>query len=111
MGSNSHGQLGIDETVGMKNSPCLVELPPKRINMINCGGNVSFVVTDEGQVFSWGQGKFGQLGRGETQDQFKPEEVKFKISNRIIKANAGLEHVAFLDVTGRLFVCGSNEKG
>lgn len=44
-------------------------------------------------------------------DQFKPKEIQFKVSNRIIKADAGLEHAAFLDVTGRLFVCGSNEKG
>lgn len=103
--------MGIDENVESKNSPCLVELPPKRINVINCGGNVTFVVTDEGQVFSWGQGKFGQLGSGENKDKFKPEEITFRVSNRIIKVDAGLEHAAFLDVTGRIFVCGSNEKG
>jgi secretion-regulating guanine nucleotide exchange factor len=62
-------------------------------------------------VFSWGQGKFGQLGSGRQQDRFKPEEVHFKSSTRIIKVNAGNEHAAFLDVTGRLFMCGSNEKG
>ena len=33
------------------------------------------------------------------------------MNTRIIKVSAGLEHTAFLDVTGRLFVCGSNEKG
>lgn len=111
MGSNSHGQLGIDEPTDSKNSPCLVELPPKRYSMINCGGNTSFVCSEEGTVYSWGQGRFGQLGSGKTQDRFKPEEVNFKVNTRIIKVSAGLEHTAFLDVTGRIFVCGSNEKG
>lgn len=62
-------------------------------------------------MFSWGQGKFGQLGSGRQQDLFKPEEVHFNSNTRIIKVNAGNEHAAFLDVTGRLFMCGSNEKG
>ena len=111
MGSNSYGQLGIDEPTELKNSPCLVELPQKRISLINCGGNVSYVCAEDGTVYSWGQGTFGQLGHGKTQDRFKPEEVPFKVNTRIIKVNAGMEHVVFLDVTGRLFVCGSNDKG
>lgn len=112
MGSNSHGQLGIDDPVDSKNSPCLVDsLPLKRISLINCGGNCTFISTEDGQVFSWGEGKFGQLGSGKVQDRFRPEDIYFKQNTRIIKVNAGLEHVAFLDVTGRLFVCGSNERG
>ena len=40
MGSNNHGQLGIDDPIDLKNSPILVDrLPVKRYAAIGCGGN------------------------------------------------------------------------
>jgi len=112
MGSNLHGQLGIDDPVETKNSPILVDkLPTNRIQIVSCGGNHTFVSSDDGEVFSWGEGCHGALGTGKLQDQFAPVKVNFPGNTKIVKIDSGLKHTAFLDVTGRIYVCGSNHQG
>lgn len=57
MGANEFGQLGIDDPVRYKNSPVLIEnVPVRHVSQIACGGNSSFLCSDEGQVYSWGEG-------------------------------------------------------
>ena len=69
MGSNEHGQLGIDDPVRFKNSPVLVEnIDVRHVQMIACGGNQSFLCSEDGEVYSWGHGQFGSLGLGTLQD-------------------------------------------
>lgn len=49
MGNNENGQLGIDDPVRFKNSPVLVEnFPVRHINSIACGGNMSFLCSEDG---------------------------------------------------------------
>ena len=79
--------------------------------MIACGGSHSFVCTDEGEVYSWGDGQYGALGLGTLQDQFKPVKVDIPGDSRIVKVDAGLEHCGMVDMAGRIFVCGNNSKG
>ena len=63
MGANEFGQLGIDDPVRYKNSPVLIEnVPVRHVSQIACGGNSSFLCSDEGAVFSWGEGQHGALG-------------------------------------------------
>ena len=115
MGSNSHGQLGIDDAVEIKNSPVLIEKIPLQsdccLKLVACGGNQSLLCTDDGKVFSWGEGKHGSLGQGTLQDQFKPGLVKLPDGVKVATLDCGLEHSAFVDIGGRIFVAGSNSKG
>ena len=67
MGSNSHGQLGVaDPSSNFKNTPTLVEgaLQEHLVSKISCGNFHSLALTNDGFAFSWGQGKFGALGNG-----------------------------------------------
>ena len=79
MGSNSAGQLGIGEpTVKSKNTPTLVETSPFIENVVvkvSCGNFHSLALTENGKVFSWGQGRFGALGHGRSDNLFAPFEV------------------------------------
>jgi alpha-tubulin suppressor-like RCC1 family protein len=98
--------------VRFKNSPVLIEdIPVRRINHIACGGNHSFLCSDEGQVFSWGEGKHGALGLGTLQDRFKPSKIQIPNDARIAKVDCGLEHSIMLEVSGRVYASGSNKKG
>ena len=102
MGSNSHGQLGIDDAVEVKNSPVLIEKIPLQsdcsLKLVACGGNQSFLCTDDGQAYSWGEGKHGSLGQGTLQDQFKPEPVKLPAGVKVATLDCGLEHSAFVNI-------------
>ena len=64
MGSNRCGQLGIrDQSVKENGSPILVQhMTGHRITDISCGGMHTIVATDRGEVYSWGEGRYGALG-------------------------------------------------
>ncbi len=102
MGSNKHGQLGIGEPIEFKNSPVLIEGIPgnRRVNQITCGGNQTLAVLENGEVYAWGQGAFGATGLSKLQDCFKPEKITFNAEQKITKVSAGLNHSAFIDVSG-----------
>ena len=54
-------------SIRMKNSPILVEnLMDKISSVIACGGNHSMVVTEDGDLYGWGQAKYGAVGTGTT---------------------------------------------
>lgn len=110
MGSNKYGQLGIDEPTEVRNSPVLVDkLPQKRVNVVSCGGNQTFVAVDQGEVYSWGEGKDGALGIGKLQNAFAPQKVQ--VECLITKVDCGDRHTAMIDVTGKVLVCGANDHG
>ena len=80
MGSNRCGQLGIrDAQVQQKNSPVLVEqLLGSKIVDVSCGGNHTMVVSESGDAFTWGEGRYGALGVPDVEtDQHRPQKVIF----------------------------------
>lgn len=125
MGDNSHGQLGInDKRAKSKNSPVLVEnLMDKKPAYIACGAYHTVIATctksflnfliEDGEVYSWGSGKHGQLGVFSNNDQYAPVYVRFNEARntQITQLSCGSQHTIFLDATGRAFVCGSNSEG
>ena len=77
IGCNRNGQLGNgDSSIRIKNSPVLVESLinlTSGISSVSCGENHTVVCTQTGEVFSWGEGRFGALGvSGADSDQFSP---------------------------------------
>jgi len=71
-------------------------------------------MTRLGDVFSWGNNDFGQLGiNNSRQVAFAPHLVNFGQYYRtnIKQVNAGSYHSAFVDDIGRLFMCGRGEQG
>lgn len=50
------------------------------------------LVTKDGSVFSWGCGKWGQLGLGSTFDSDTPQLVKKLQSMTVVQAAVGEEH-------------------
>ncbi|MBB4904289.1 alpha-tubulin suppressor-like RCC1 family protein [Actinophytocola algeriensis] len=82
-GSNEHGQLGHFAT-GYATSPrpvCAVGAtdcaadPLTNVATIAAGQRHSVAVLTDGTVLSWGDGAFGQLGNGTTNDQDTPAPV------------------------------------
>ncbi|KAL9426199.1 hypothetical protein AB3S75_033054 [Citrus x aurantiifolia] len=76
-GGNQFGQLGtgVDQA---ENVPKLLETPileSKRAKVVSCGARHSAVLTEDGQVLSWGWNKYGQLGLGDSIDRNIPSLV------------------------------------
>jgi alpha-tubulin suppressor-like RCC1 family protein len=77
---------------------------------ISAGHSHSLAVTNQGEVYTWGCGKYGRLGHGSHVDEYKPKIVA--AFNRpgidIIAASCGSGHTLFLTKEGFLFGCGWN---
>lgn len=57
-------------------TPKLIEaLQGFEIVDIACGGAHSAAITAAGHLFTWGKGRYGRLGHGDSEDQLKPKLV------------------------------------
>jgi len=75
MGSNSHGQLGLSDSPS-RNTPTLVESFQEHfITKVACGLYHSLALTEGGAAYSWGNGKFGALGHGRSDNAWEPLEI------------------------------------
>jgi alpha-tubulin suppressor-like RCC1 family protein len=75
---------------------------------IAAGGMHSLAVDTAGHVWSWGQNKFGQLGR-ESVDSDRcgsPDRVALPTDVQTLQAAAGWAHSALVSTDGRVFTFG-----
>jgi E3 ubiquitin-protein ligase HERC2 len=46
---------------------------------IACGGAHSACLTARGRIYTWGKGRYGRLGHGDSEDQLVPKMVRKNI--------------------------------
>ena len=61
----------------------------QRVVFASAGGEKSFALTAEGDVWSWGSGKDGQLGHGDLQDAILPKKITALEGRRVVAISAG----------------------
>lgn len=77
VGRSEYGRLGLGEGAG--DARRAAEVPGLEGCLeVACGTAVSYAVTKEGKLFSWGMGTNGQLGTGEEDDVWAPYLVQSK---------------------------------
>ncbi|GBM50060.1 Regulator of chromosome condensation [Araneus ventricosus] len=99
MGREDYGRLGLGENCGEKSSPTLiVSLENEKCSNISCGNDVSFAVTEEGSLYSWGMGTNSQLGHGNEDDCLVPRLVEGNFVNswKALKVSGGGQHTLVL---------------
>ena len=82
-GSGAFGKLGHDDDSDVR-IPRLVEFRRKRISRVACGPEHSAVVSEAGEVLTWGAGSYGNLGHGDNTDQPKPKLVDSLVGKRCV---------------------------
>ncbi|EGZ17196.1 hypothetical protein PHYSODRAFT_500159, partial [Phytophthora sojae] len=91
----------------------IVQLPPRlQVASIACGWKHSLLATADGQAFSWGSGRHGQLGLGN--DILKTESPKCidGVNGMAIRdVFCGWEHSVFRSSSGEVLTCGNNRHG
>jgi alpha-tubulin suppressor-like RCC1 family protein len=75
-----------------------------------CGlSGTAFVIGEDGELFSWGHGRVGLLGHGDTQGRPSPKEALRGV--RVSDVSVGLYHALALTEDGLVYAWGKNEKG
>ncbi|XP_060781005.1 probable E3 ubiquitin-protein ligase HERC3 [Neoarius graeffei] len=87
-------------------------LTNRHIAHVACGNSHSFVLTKDGQLFTWGQNSSGQLGLGKSDEIFQsPQPLKSLCGIPLIQISAGGDHSFALSLSGAVFGWGRNSAG
>ena len=81
-GDNSHGQLG-NNKITMSRIPIAINtsiLKNKKIVAISAGADFSIALSCDGEVYTWGGNKYGQLGNNSTTDSYLPVKVNWMVT-------------------------------
>ena len=112
-GDNAHGQLGCGDMEGqLKPRRVIGSLENTRVRGVSCGNSHTVASTHHGEdrpgrVFSWGEGRFGQLGLGHTCDVFEPTEVQgLPPATHVGAVSCGCIHTCVVTENRRVFIWG-----
>jgi alpha-tubulin suppressor-like RCC1 family protein len=120
-GSNQYGQLGVaagSGAPGPNPTPRLLTLPGAvgRVAALAAGSTHSLALTSTGELYTFGENQFGQLGRaansGTENANGVPERVSLPgASGQVVQIAAGYEQSLALTSTGQLYAFGGNRYG
>jgi len=104
-GSGAFGKLGHDDDMDVR-IPRLVEFKRKRISRVSCGPEHSAVVSEAGEVRTWGACSYGNLGHGDNTDQPRPKLVDHLVGKRCTSVACGSKHTLSLSQAGDVYAWG-----
>lgn len=111
-GYNDRGQLGHENLTTKIHIPKLIEsLKDKKLAFAAVSYHHSAVVTDAGELYTFGMNDCGQLGLDHTQHQSIPQQVKSLDGHEVTMVSCGLYHTMICTSIGELFSCGKNDYG
>lgn len=125
-GENENGQVG--EIISGSSTEIPREyINPSKIIQLAAGEDFSFAVTEDGQVYSWGNPEFGELGYNlklepdldqygnPTDYNFRPDPIgvvrKIESLSNIQEVSAGDTFALALDKSGYVYAWGKNSSG
>ncbi len=111
-GDGRNGELGHAYKDAARQVPQLVPRPDTAFFIqVACGRDHTVAVCDNGMVYSWGFGKYGQLGHGDRGSHDSPTLIKHEDVTDIIMAACGNKHTVLLSKSGAVVSFGSGEHG
>jgi alpha-tubulin suppressor-like RCC1 family protein len=122
-GDNSSGQLGYGNTAAIGDNETPASVPPVDLGAgrtavkVATGGSHTCAILDDGSVLCWGQGVYGQLGYGNTNnigDNESPASagpVAFGFGRKAVAISAGDQHTCVILDDGAVNCWGSNGNG
>ncbi|CAH0390182.1 unnamed protein product [Bemisia tabaci] len=96
---------GEDGTLGHGNrntceNPTLIEaLVGKEIVNVACGGAHSAVISSNGELYTWGKGRYGRLGHDNSEDMLVPTLVETLLGYRVVDVACGSGDAQTLCIT------------
>ena len=110
-GSNLGGALGIGSTTGdvlnlISKESDDVKPEPRAYVRISSSETHSLALTDEGQLWGWGDNSSGQLGTGQ-----KMHHRAVLLASDVVALAAASDHSLYVTRNGKLYAMGSNHHG
>lgn len=115
-GNNEYGQLGVPSQYAkdsVQRSFCKVAATDKKIVQIAAAEYTSYVLTDNGEVYAFGDNYYGELGAGDEVDKSPKNSVAYKcdIDEKVTEISASGSNAMALTQSGKVYVWGDNKSG
>lgn len=107
-GANGVGQRGLGQTLPTDAVKQFYQVGTKTWQDVFCGGSFAFALDTDGYLWGWGENNGGQLGIGNTEDQFYPVKIAYFDWD---SCSCGAGHTGFFNKAGALYACGQNGFG
>ncbi|XP_040568701.2 LOW QUALITY PROTEIN: E3 ubiquitin-protein ligase HERC2-like [Lepeophtheirus salmonis] len=98
-GEGQDGKLGHGSRTSCDRPRVIEALRGKDVIAISCGGAHSSAITANGELYTWGRGRYGRLGHGDVEDQLKPKLIEYLIDHRVIDVACGSGDAQTLCIT------------
>lgn len=85
-GKGSYGRLGLGDSINQsvpKRVP--FDCPVKKLSSSKGSDGHTLALTEDGLVYSWGDGDYGKLGHGSSSTQKQPKLIKGPLQGKVIK--------------------------
>ncbi|TKS68356.1 putative E3 ubiquitin-protein ligase HERC3 [Collichthys lucidus] len=111
-GKNKAGQLGLNDKQD-RAVPCHIKfLRSQKVVHISCGDEHTAALTKDGGLFTFGDGSWGQLGHGSTNNELLPRRVLELMGTEVTQITCGRHHtLAFVPSSGVVYAFGCNSHG
>jgi len=112
-GNGAGGRLGHGDEKNCS-SPTEVEFfaaQGKTVINLVCGGQFTAALTADGELYTWGNGRFGRLGLGSAANQSSPTLVEDLVDEKVIEVAAGEFHMLALTESGKVLAWGAERGG
>ncbi|XP_057496040.1 ultraviolet-B receptor UVR8-like isoform X2 [Actinidia eriantha] len=110
-GRNQNGQLGLGTT---EDSPVPQKIDAFQgicVKMVAAGAEHTAAVTEDGQLYGWGWGRYGNLGLGDRKDRLVPEKVSSIEAEKMVLVACGWRHTISVSSSGGLYTYGWSKYG
>lgn len=87
----------------------LDDLLREHVSELVCGSEHCMVLTEEGELYVWGNGQDGRLGTGKTELVSTPTRIAAVDGIRVSSCRAGVNASALITEDGQLLAMGSNQ--
>ncbi|CAJ1402484.1 unnamed protein product [Effrenium voratum] len=92
-------------------TPVKLQFGTDRIASISAGTDYTLALTENGAIYAWGIGSYGNLGTGLICDQWTPALVQMPENVRCCQVAAGTKHSMALTTAGEMFSWGHGGHG
>ena len=111
-GEGQYGRLGHGDERNVSSPKLVAGLEGKKAKEVACGGRHTMVCTEDGKVYSFGDGRQGQLGHCNFEKKLTPTLIKTPLEGMcIVEVACGWTHSMALASDGCLYSWGNGEDG
>ncbi|XP_047338143.1 ultraviolet-B receptor UVR8-like [Impatiens glandulifera] len=110
-GRNQNGQLGLGTTEDSLVPQKIEAFKGIPVKMVAAGAEHTAAVTEEGELYGWGWGRYGNLGLGDRTDRLIPEKVANVNEEKMVIVACGWRHTISVSSSGALYTYGWSKYG